>query len=172
MKVAQKGDIWWVAAFVAVLAFSMIVPSWRSRRYTIMDQCWHRVYRIGLSLEMYRYYHGARASPEGASDFPWEDKRTFLCPVKRRGGLAGTGVVEGWGDYVYVGDQIESVPPEQLGRTPILFDKAGNHPDGTRTVLFADGHIEVLSEEEFGRLMGTTVALPPATPTVPLPSAE
>jgi len=36
---------------------------------------------------------------------------------------------------------------------PLAFDKRGNHPDGTRSVLFADGSVRLLSEQEFQALL-------------------
>jgi prepilin-type processing-associated H-X9-DG protein len=52
-------------------------------------------------------------------------------------------------EYVGAGLDLGKLPP----RFPLAFDKRGNHPDGTRSVLFADGSVRLLSEQEFQALL-------------------
>ena len=46
----------------------------------------------------------------------------------------------------------DDITPEQLARTPLLHERVDLNPDGT-SVAFWDGHVEMLTNEEFEQLI-------------------
>lgn len=52
-------------------------------------------------------------------------------------------------EYTAAGLDLEELPPD----FPVAFDREGNHYDDTRNVLFAEGTVDLFSEQEFQALL-------------------
>ena len=154
VKVARKADTWWLVALAVLLGVSMAIPFLWGRHDIGKARCMSQLHDVWLAVAMYVQEHGV--FPATASEIHLDNKALLVCPVTHPGALSYNAALEGWGDYVYHGARIGSMDIEQWGRMPLLHDKAGNHPDRTRTVLYGDGHLEALSEKEFDALMRTS----------------
>ncbi|MHC5080255.1 MAG: hypothetical protein ACYTHN_14660, partial [Planctomycetota bacterium] len=92
-----------------------------------------------------------------------EDPKVLLCPATKHtnSGVDMLKAPEKATDYTALDNRkgstinigtlyAQNVP---VTRIPLVWDKKGNHP-GVRHVLFLDGHIETLKEEEFQKRFG------------------
>lgn len=158
MRIAREADIWLVLA-VLVLFFVpgilMVVLPIKSE-VPSRALCVARVQsKLILAVLVYADENdGVFPSEVSDLDAGSPFRNALLCPVKRGRQTRWEDVdAGGWGDYVYRGAGQACDDLEDPERVPIFFDKPGNHPDGTCTVAFADGHVELLSQEELALVL-------------------
>ena len=127
--------------------FQEPIIRWRG---PVLGDCMGRVTNIVWDLQDYAATHGWALPltlddvyPEGVDDTFFHDR--LLCPI-----ALARGVPEQRAEYEYVGAglRLEGFlkTPDSI---PLVFDREGNHANRTRTVGFAGGHVDILSEEVF-----------------------
>lgn len=140
-----------VGLFMTGILAAMLMPALaRARTEARKAACMNNIKNIGIGMAMYQNDH--QAWPESLEDIYPEyinSKDLFRCPATGEGGAA-----EFPDSYIYrKPDSPIQTMGEDVMNTPVVFDKKGNHSGG-RVVLFPDGHVEFLSEEEFRRRGG------------------
>jgi len=160
MKALQKWDVacaagylLWIASVVCLHYASVYDPWGRAQR--VRRSCRVNIEAMALRLWGYAVQHDD-VLPETLEQVGYSNLRAQCPGTYRRDREAGRRPRES--DYVYVGAglNLQEIPgPEGC---PLLFDKKGNHPDGTRNVLFAISlqlaevqrfRVECLKEETF-----------------------
>jgi prepilin-type processing-associated H-X9-DG protein len=135
-----------------VLAGVLMPALVRARSTARRVACSSNLRQIGLGLTVYKTERGrwperlAALSPDYL-----QGAAVFRCPTDPHPERTEGGVPM---SYRYVGRLRPQLEPEVI----LVFDKRGNHPDG-RNVLFADTHVEFLSEPEFARRMQRSLEL-------------
>lgn len=136
---------------VAVCVF-VIWPD-RPRRAPITD-CKHVLHNVFLLIHDYAMEHGGKL-PDCLAQVAAEPA-LLLCPVAVQ--FREAGHITLVSDYVYVGSSLEWGEIPSPEKTPLLFDRLGNHPDGTRNVIFCDGSVRLMEEAEFQRVLREAVS--------------
>jgi prepilin-type processing-associated H-X9-DG protein len=102
--------------------------------------CWMNLKQIGIAIFMYLQAHD-RQYPNSLDDLVsfLEGRQPLVCP--------GSGE-EG---YIYEKPATPFLKVVEPRSVMTVYDKPGNH-EGGRNVLFLDGHVQWLTEEEFQKL--------------------
>ncbi len=122
------------------LGSAMMMPAmFRARGAAREAVCKNNLKQIGLAMAIYANDFEDRFPPTLDDLVPLyvTERMLFQCPSDPSDDPDYVG-------YVYV-------PGFRVGvdaTTMVLFDKKGNHAEG-RNVLFADGHVELMTEEAF-----------------------
>lgn len=116
-------------------------------------ECRAIAHGICLGLWTYSQVHEGKL-PDGLGDVlemnaPAWDERNLQCPVLRQDEKGRARVKDRPMDYIYVGQGLNVHELEYPEEVILLFDAAGNHPNGTRTVLWANCSCGTLDEEDF-----------------------
>jgi len=129
--------------FIGFMA-AMIVPALQqARQQASQTQCMVNLRSVGTSMDLYKLtMTGNRSYPAdlvAMVDKGMISPKTLICPCLRHGNRpAGRKC-----DYFYL-------PPSPGGnQTIVACDFDGNHSDGSRNVLFTDGHIQRMSAAAF-----------------------
>jgi hypothetical protein len=64
----------------------------------------------------------------------------FRCPATGRGAVSPDRT-DAESDYVYVGAGRDVFQAQNPSEIPLVYDKPGNHPDGSVCVVYMDGHV-------------------------------
>jgi prepilin-type processing-associated H-X9-DG protein len=132
------------AALVGGVAAGFALPAMtRARGQAQRSACASNLKQIGLGIAMYKEDHGGRLPANLAELVNGKyisAKQVFKCPRDAKpeeiAGLATS--------YHYVG----ALPPDAKPDAVVAYDASpGNH--GGRNVLFADGHVEWMTEQKF-----------------------
>jgi hypothetical protein len=142
---------------IGVLLLPVMPRGCGARKGFLCGVCGYNLDVLARDLRSYAAQHDGKLPAslkdlmEMTSAFSSYHPETLLCPVKRGespgGGNMGCHAPVDWAglrgleDYVYLGAgftllELESLPYPGL---PIVFDKKGNHPEGTRNVFFWSG---------------------------------
>jgi len=143
--------------FLALPAAGLFLPAVsRARGEARRAACMNNLHQLGFALMVYQNDHGEFPSTGRPGDSAGSlallypdyvpDLRLFRCPADRgRAGLELGALTEETCSYHYD----NTVPPNASYDRMLAWDKSPDYHYGARCVLFADGHIESLSEEEF-----------------------
>jgi hypothetical protein len=139
-----------------------------SRR--LRDECMETVQALRLQISEYRLDH--------VGDFPESLDELGLgpdalrCPYRAHQVSRGYVPASSDPDYIFFAAGWKKDEIADPARLPALFDRPGNHADGSRTVLFADGAVERISEAELEGLLGEVQGGAPEGPTAPSGTTE
>ena len=117
-------------------AYFRYYPSWQLQRV-----CETHLRAVGAALDEYwREYERYPPSLSALVEAGPAMDSTCRCPFVN--GASSTKI-----DYAYV----SGLRPDDLPSWIVAFDRAGNHPDTTRNVLYVSGAVRRLTEGEFDR---------------------
>ena len=106
--------------------------------------------RINGALQRYSYNHQGRFPKKLSELYPdyIKDLKVLTCPASKTE-ISKKEEIDGKTGYEYFGANLTTNSfPERV----IVADKKGNHKDG-RNVLFVNGKVKWVSEEEFQKLL-------------------
>ena len=127
-------------ALLVVVGAGAFVPAWFVRQAQIReDRCRYNLLEIHVALDMYGRRGEEASSLTALVEGGFTEAKYLTCP----------GNPERENGYLYVRARTER---EQVSQRIRVCDRRGNH-GSKRQVLFADGRVEVLSQEEFERLL-------------------
>ena len=129
------------------LLLAMLLPAMASaNRKAQVDVCRTHLHGIGRGATAYSCdYNGLwPENLQALSPTYVVSPEVFKCPCAKHTRPAGRTV-----DYFYLRPEFAAT-----GNTIVACDYAENHPDGTRCVLFLNGSIRLMSEDEFQRELG------------------
>ena len=139
-----------------------IVPAWaRTRSRAESRRCVSNLKQIGLGVVLYSQRNGARMPPWGNPIFFeslrngfLEDRSVYRCPEGTPPEAEALGIeVEDYRTWTG-GPGLSSGQIAKFGsRIPIAWDRSASWHDGSRHVLFADGHIEEIPQPAFQELL-------------------
>lgn len=131
--------------------FLVYACEWRTRRSKC--ECRFNLRCLSLMLGFYADDNGGvlpetLAALRTSGFFEEEHEDALHCPVAQpQPQREGPSRVPPQPDYEYLGGGLKLA--EVPASFPLVFDKRGNHPDGTRSVLSADGSCHHLTQEQF-----------------------
>jgi type II secretory pathway pseudopilin PulG len=142
---------WMVAASVLVMAGAALLPEMLGTVDRKVHSCQDNLRMIGTALMQYASDHNGLLpiGPEWYKALNYEYLRrhnALLCPARMAVGRAS----EATTDYVYNPNRVSTKEPSDY---PLLWDKKTAHEMPGRNVLFVDGNIRWLSEDEFQKLL-------------------
>jgi len=140
-----------IVVVVGFLAFIYSVRGEPAPEGWELPACRSRLRRLGMSCEWYADNKEGRF-PNRWSDIPKPQlpsiSRLWRCPWTSNYGRGGQGdITPEESDYCLVPGLHANGPVSIMA-----YDKKNNHPDGSRCILFTDGHVEVWKasrEQEF-----------------------
>lgn len=127
--------------------FQEPIVQWRG---PVLGDCMGRVTGTVWELQDYAATHGLALPPTLDDLYPEGVDETFFlrtrltCPI-----ALARGIAEQRAEYEYVGAGLRLGGLKKPDSIPLVFDREGNHADGTRTVGFAGGQVQVLPEVTF-----------------------
>lgn len=146
------------AGILALIALSTVAVCrfvvWPDRPRRPIIGCIVGLDSVFFCIRHYAMEHGGRL-PDCLAEVDAKPA-SLLCPVAER--FRDAGQITLGSDYVYVGGGLEWGEIPSPEKTPLLFDRLGNHPSGTRTVVFCDGSYTVMEEVEFQRVLREAVS--------------
>jgi prepilin-type processing-associated H-X9-DG protein len=140
-----------VAASVLVMAGAALLPGIVGTADRRVDSCQDNLRMIGTALMQCANDHNGLLpiGPEWykALDYEYLKRNgALLCPARIAVGRAS----EATTDYIYNPNRVSTREP---GDYPLLWDKKTAHELQGRNVLFVDGNIRWLSEDDFQTLL-------------------
>ena len=143
-----------VSAVVLVLLpiqAAMLLPALsRAREQARRAVCMSNLKQVGLGCHMWALDHDDQFPPSLKDPHPdYVSLNVFVCP-STEDEVTGAEEIDEKGSYIYVSGLNADSPADAV----LLYDRKENHNGEGRNVLFVDGHVEWMSEEEF-RKKGT-----------------
>ncbi len=143
---------WMVAASVLVMAVASLVPGLVGGADTgKVAVCQQNMRFLGTALRQYAVDHNGfyPQGPDWYKSLDWEylkRQNVFICPARLAVGKPSEAEV----DYVYAPGKVTIHAGEKY---PLLWDRKAFHERGGRNVLFADGRVTWMVEDEFQMLL-------------------
>lgn len=118
----------------------LVLPTGPSKEMAYRVQCASQLNTIGKACYIYMEDFEGKMPPDLEILVETEDlvHKIFVCPW--------SGDEVGENSYVYRGVDLDDSSSATM---VVAYDKKGNHPDGTRNVLFMDSHVKKYSAEGF-----------------------
>lgn len=142
---------WMVAASVLVMAGAALLPGMLGTTDRRVHSCQENLRMIGTALMQYASDHNGLLpiGPEWYKALNYEYLRrnnALLCPARMAVGRTSDATT----DYIYNPNRVSTNDPSDC---PLLWDKKTAHETPGRNVLFVDGSIRWLGEDEFRILL-------------------
>jgi len=151
-RVRRSLVAWMVAASVLVMAVASLVPEWLgSGSARSLQTCQDHMTIIGTALRQYAADHNG-AYPRGpewyrALDFDYLQRQgVLMCPARMAVGPSSANVT----DYLFNPTHVSVNEPADY---PLMWDKNSAHDELGRNVLFVDGRVSWVAEEEFEKIL-------------------
>ena len=143
---------WMVAASILVMAVATLVPGMLGGGGERgVEACQEHMKTLAVALKQYALDHNGNF-PQGADwyralDYDYLHRsNAFLCPARLAVGRQSDRET----DYVYNPSHVSVTAPDDY---PLLWDSKAAHDQLGRNVLFADGKVSWVAEDEFTRLL-------------------
>ncbi len=146
------GGFFFLAAIGGIVAAMLLPALSRAKGQARRAVCMSNLKQIGLGLAMYTVDYDEQF-PENLSQlYPeYASAEIFCCPSDPDDSAPED--IETPEDAMVSYRYIGSLSPEDDSDSPIVYEDLENHGNEGCNVLFIDGHVEWIGEEEFKRLV-------------------
>lgn len=146
----RKQDAFAVAGVVGCIVVGLLGVQFRvylREREHGRAECFGNLRHWGRLLDLHRAEQGGRW-PDSLGGIGDVHPQLLRCPWRAQQEQWGFLPARARGDYVYAPPALRQLRGSAQ-TTAVVWDRQGNHRDGTRNVLFTDGHVEAPLDEEF-----------------------